>query len=302
MIKVDWVEQFLSYLRNERVYSEKTATAYQSDLADAQAFWSENGGFKGWDQLDRRDVEIYLQALAQKGLAASSRMRKMSALKSFYRFLIKRGLTEVDPTEAIEMRRGEKKLPDFFYQPEVRQVLDSLNDGKPLTLRNRAILALFYATGMRLSEVSSLLIKQVDFDNCLILVTGKGKKERYVFFDEETKQILQTYLADSRPRLLKYAHDSGDFFLNNRGEKLSSRGISLVIKQLFKKSGITSSAHPHELRHSFATAMLNNGADLRSVQELLGHSDLSTTQIYTHVTMKHLQDEYRQHFPRKDEK
>ncbi|GHV97080.1 tyrosine recombinase XerC [Lactobacillus nasalidis] len=292
-------EQFLSYLKNERSYSPRTLLAYQKDLAQARAFWQENGGFAGWEAVKRRDVEVYLQFLSQQGLAASSLSRKLSTLRSFYRFLTRRKLLAGDPTVAVQLRRGGRKLPEFFYQKEVGQVLAGLNDGKPLTVRNRALLALFYATGMRLSEVTELQLKQVDLENCLILVHGKGNKDRYVFFDGQTKEYLQDYLQQARPKLLKGQADSGRVFLNNRGQGLSSRGIAKTVQQLFQKAGLTAGAHPHELRHSFATAMLNNGADLRSVQELLGHEDLSTTQIYTHVSMQHLQAEYRQHFPRK---
>ncbi|MBT8911741.1 tyrosine-type recombinase/integrase [Lactobacillus delbrueckii subsp. bulgaricus] len=272
-------EQFLSYLKNERSYSPKTVLAYQKDLTAAKKFWQENGGFPGWDQISRRDLEIYLLATGQK-LASSTLSRKLSSLKSFYRFLTRRGLVKADPTVAIQLRRGK-----IFYQDEVGQVIRSLNDGKPLTVRNRAIVALFYATGMRLSELTDLKIKQLDLENGMILVHGKGNKDRYVFFDQESKKYLEEYLQAARPSLLKNEPDTGAVFLNKLGRPISSR--------------LTAGAHPHELRHSFATAMLNNGADLRSVQELLGHEDLSTTQIYTHVSMQHLTVEYRQHFPRK---
>lgn len=291
-------EQFLSYLKNERSYSPKTVLAYQKDLAAAKKFWQENGGFPGWDQISRRDLEIYLLATGQK-LASSTLSRKLSSLKSFYRLLTRRGLVKADPTVAIQLRRGKKRLPEFFYQDEVGQVIRSLNDGKPLTVRNRAIVALFYATGMRLSELTDLKIKQLDLENGMILVHGKGNKDRYVFFDQESKKYLEEYLQAARPSLLKNEPDTEAVFLNKLGRPISSRGIAKAVQQIFQKAGLTAGAHPHELRHSFATAMLNNGADLRSVQELLGHEDLSTTQIYTHVSMQHLTAEYRQHFPRK---
>lgn len=159
---------------------------------------------------------------------------------------------------------------------------------------------LFYATGMRVSEVSDLTLKQIDFDLKTILVHGKGNKDRYVAFDDETKKALIDYLDNARP-LLQKDNDEQHVFLNNQGKGITSRGIEMVMQKTFNQAGISGKVHPHELRHSFATAMLNNGADLRSVQELLGHSSLSATQIYTHVTMAHLKSDYQKYFPRNKE-
>lgn len=298
----DPLAQFLDYLKNERFYSDKTIESYRTDLIETKKFLKENGGFKGWDQVQSKDIEIYLQHLAERKLARTSQMRKMSSLKSFYHFLIRRKIVQVDPTQTVVIRKGEHRLPQFFYQPELKQVFASLNGTKPLTQRNLAMFRLFYATGMRVSEVSSLKIKQIDFDLKTILVHGKGNKDRYVAFDEEAKKALQNYLKDARPKLLKGKEDPQFVFLNNQGQALTDRGIEYIMQKVFNGAGISGKVHPHELRHSFATAMLNNGADLRSVQELLGHSNLSTTQIYTHVTMSHLQDEYEKFFPRNNEK
>lgn len=298
----DPLAQFLDYLKNERFYSDKTIESYRTDLLETKKFLKENGGFKSWDQVQSKDIEIYLQHLAERKLARTSQMRKMSSLKSFYHFLIRRKMVQVDPTQTVVIRKGEHRLPQFFYQPELKQVFASLNGTKPLTQRNLAMFRLFYATGMRVSEVSSLTIKQIDFDLKTILVHGKGNKDRYVAFDEETKKALQNYLDNARPKLLNGKEDPQVLFLNNQGQALTDRGIEYVMQKVFNGAGISGKVHPHELRHSFATAMLNNGADLRSVQELLGHSNLSTTQIYTHVTMSHLQDEYEKFFPRNNEK
>lgn len=161
---------------------------------------------------------------------------------------------------------------------------------------------LFYATGMRLSEIASLKLDQIDFDLKIILVHGKGNKDRYVPFGKDAANALKEYCDESRLDLLGKNEDLGYVFLNNRGQKLTGRGIEYIMQQVFIKAGVGGKVHPHMLRHSFATEMLNNGADLRSVQELLGHESLSTTQIYTHVTMKHLQADYQKFFPRKDKK
>lgn len=301
MTENDELDLFISYLKFERHYSEKTIRSYQTDLLEAKSFWQKNGGFNSWKNVVSRDVEVYLQWLAQEKLARSTQMRKMSSLRSFYRFLTKRHLVKVDPTQTVSLRTEERRLPQFFYEPEMKQVIKSLQSSDPLTIRNLALFELFYTTGMRVSEVSELTLEQIDFDLKMILVHGKGRKDRYVAFDDETAANLKRYLEDSRPQLLA-TKETERVFLNNQGEAITDRGIEYVMQKVFNKAGISGKVHPHELRHSFATAMLNNGADLRTVQELLGHSNLSTTQIYTHVTMAHLQSEYQKFFPRNNEK
>lgn len=302
MQKNDELKLFISYLQNERHYSQKTIQSYQTDLLEAKSFWQENGGFSGWKNIQTRDIEVYLQFLANKKMARTTQMRKMSSLRSFYRFLTRRKYVAIDPTQTVVLRKEGRKLPQFFYQPEIKQVLNSLKGHKPLEMRNLALFELFYATGMRVSEVSDLKINQIDFDLQSILVHGKGNKDRYVAFDQQTKNDLNEYLTSARPKLLKNHTDQNYVFLNNQGEKLTDRGIEYIMQKVFNQAGISGKVHPHELRHTFATSMLNNGADLRTVQELLGHENLSTTQIYTHVTMAHLQDEYQKFFPRDVEK
>lgn len=293
-----YLKLYIDYLKNERGYSKNTINSYITDLTQAREFWKENGSFSGWDKLQTRDGEIFLQNLATKGMSRTTQARKMSSLRSFYRFLNKREVLSNDPMEAISLRIGEKKLPQFFYNHELKHVLDSLRDHDELTLRNRALFELFYATGMRLSEVSELKLNQIDFDLKLILVHGKGNKDRYVPFGEPTKKAIKNYLEFGRDKLLGRENDEGYIFLNDQGQKLSSRGIEYIMKRVFAQAGLGSNVHPHMLRHTFATEMLNNGADLRSVQELLGHESLATTQIYTHVNMQHLQADYNKFFPR----
>lgn len=298
--KQDELTHFISYLQNERHYSELTISSYQTDLLEAKKFWQENGGFDGWKNVQERDIQIYLQNLADRKLVRSSQARQMSSLHSFFRFLTRRKFIKIDPTQGITLRRGEKKLPEFFYGNELKQVFDSLKGNKLLTMRNLALFELFYATGMRVSEVSNLTLRQIDLNLQTILVHGKGNKDRYVAFDDHTKKSLVRYLEDARPNLLKDETEQ-HVFLSNLGNPLSKRGIEYVMQKTFNQAGISGKVHPHELRHTFATAMLNNGADLRSVQELLGHSSLSATQIYTHVTMAHLKSDYEKYFPRNKE-
>ncbi|KRL25162.1 MULTISPECIES: site-specific tyrosine recombinase/integron integrase [Lactobacillus] len=298
--KQDELTHFISYLQNERHYSDLTISSYQTDLLEAKKFWQNNGGFDGWKNVQERDIQIYLQNLADRKLARSSQARQMSSLHSFFRFLTRRKFIQIDPTQGIALRRGEKKLPEFFYENELKQVFDSLKGNQPLTVRNLALFELFYATGMRVSEVSNLTLHQIDLNLQTILVHGKGNKDRYVAFDDHTKKSLVKYLEDARPNLLKDDAEQ-HVFLSNLGKPLSKRGIEYVMQKTFNQAGISGKVHPHELRHTFATAMLNNGADLRSVQELLGHSSLSATQIYTHVTMAHLKSDYEKYFPRNKE-
>lgn len=295
----DFINLFDDYLKNERGYSKNTVTAYLKDLAEFEAFLQENGGFSGWDKVQTRDAEIFLQNLASQSLARTTQSRKMSSLRSFYNFLIKRKLITQDPMQTVSLRLGQKRLPQFFYEKQVKQVLDQLRQNSDdLSKRNLALFELFYATGMRLSEISNLILDQIDFDLKLILVHGKGNKDRYVPFSDSIDKALKAYLDQSRKDLLKTNSDNNYVFLNDQGKKLTSRGIEYVMQKVFNKAGIPGKVHPHMLRHTFATQMLNNGADLRSVQELLGHESLSTTQIYTHVTMKHLQTDYQKFFPR----
>lgn len=298
--KQDELTHFISYLQNERHYSDLTISSYQTDLLEAKKFWQNNGGFDGWKNVQERDIQIYLQNLADRKLARSSQARQMSSLHSFFRFLTRRKFIQIDPTQGIALRRGEKKLPEFFYENELKRVFDSLKGNQPLTVRNLALFELFYATGMRVSEVSNLTLHQIDLNLQTILVHGKGNKDRYVAFDDHTKKSLVKYLEDARPNLLKDDAEQ-HVFLSNLGKPLSKRGIEYVMQKTFNQAGISGKVHPHELRHTFATAMLNNGADLRSVQELLGHSSLSATQIYTHVTMTHLKSDYEKYFPRNKE-
>lgn len=268
------------------------------DLSEARTFFVENGGFIDWLKLSSRDIEIFIQYLAQKKDKRSTQSRKISTLRSFYRFLNKRNIIPVNPVELISLRGDHKNLPEFLYSDEMVKVLKSISTTTPLGLRNMALLELFYATGMRVSEIANLKLDQVDFELNLILVHGKGNKDRYVAFGEEAKTALNNYLVEARKKLLLHKTDYGYVFLNSNGNMITSRGLEYIIKNIFLNAGISASVHPHMLRHTFATQMLNNGADLRTVQELLGHESISTTQIYTHVTKQHLCDVYHKYFPR----
>ena len=190
-------------------------------------------------------------------------------------------------------------MKKFFYEKEMQQLFDAVRGDDPLSQRNSALLELLYATGMRVSECANLLLDQLDFSNGIVLIHGKGDKDRYVPFGSFAQRALEKYFKSGRKILMEKGHQDHQFvFVNSRGGNLTSRGISYILDQIIKKTSLTSDIHPHMIRHTFATHMLEHGADLRTVQELLGHSSLSTTQIYTHVTMEHLQKDYKKYFPR----
>ncbi|WP_390404387.1 tyrosine recombinase XerC [Lacticaseibacillus jixiensis] len=293
------IDQFLQYLLVERHYSGETKKAYQEDINDFVQFLSANGGFENFASVDQLDVATYLTALSERHLARSTVSRKLSSLRSFYRYLIRMNLAKTNPFELVETRKSHHHLPDFFYEPEITALFATVDGKTPLDQRNRALLEVLYGTGIRVSECANLTLNQIDFDLELLLVHGKGNKDRYVPFGSKCQEALHIYLADGRQTLmakLDQVHDR--LFVNQHGKPLTSRGIEYILDQLIQKTSLTSGIHPHMLRHSFATHLLDHGADLRSVQLLLGHESLSTTQIYTHMTTEHLKSDYMKYFPK----
>lgn len=300
MAETQWLDEFARYLIVERQYSELTKTAYLDDIQEFTDFLSQNGGLASYGDVYRLEVETYLADLTQKKMARSTISRKISALRSFYRYLENHKLVVQNPFASVQIKGQAKTLPRFFYEQEMDALFKAVEGDEPLTQRNRALLELFYATGMRVSEVSQLMLTQLDLSMQIVLVHGKGNKDRYVPFGHHAKKALTDYLSDGRVKLMsgKTPTKHGYVFVNQLGQPITSRGIAYVLDQVIKKSSLHSDIHPHMLRHTFATHMLDHGADLRTVQELLGHASLSSTQIYTHVTMQHLQADYQQYFPR----
>lgn len=297
------IQEFLNYLNNEKRYSPNTLIAYEKDLLQFQRFLKSDGTNNDLLKATHQDVEYYVSFLAEQNDQRDTMSRKISAIRSFFNFYLKRQKITVNPTEGVILRQNQKKLPRFFYENEMAELFAATNGQKPLDIRNRAILELLYATGMRVQELSDLTLEQLDFNVDLVLIHGKGNKDRYVPFGNYAKEALKTYLNEARPVLLVKNPAGSDFvFLNNRGQKITSRGITYVLDEIIKQTSLTTKIHPHMLRHTFATHLLNHGADLRTVQELLGHASLSTTQMYTHVTTSHLQQDYDKFFPRSKKK
>lgn len=292
------ISEFLSYLINQRGYSPETEKGYGNDLADFLEFLTESGE-ANLLKVQHLDVRIYLSYLNDLEYSRNTISRKIASLRSFYQYLLRLEMIEENPFSYVHLKKKNAKLPRFFFEKEIQVLFDSVSGDKPLDQRNRALLEILYGAGLRVSECANLTLSVVDFDNSVLLIHGKGGKDRYVPLGSYAADALKEYLNDGRQKIMAHFQQSHDFvFINHRGVQITPTGIEYVLKQIIKKSSLASDIHPHMLRHTFATHLLNNGADLRTVQELLGHSNLSSTQIYTHVTKESLQKNYRSFHPR----
>lgn len=292
------VTLFLNYLIHERNYSELTKKAYQEDLVSFERFLSETGNDDIFT-VTLTDARIYLGHLTDAGYSRTSISRKISSLRAFYQFLLNNDLVSDNPFSYLNLKKKGLRLPNFFFNDEMKQLFKAVEGTKPLDYRNQALLEILYGTGIRVSECKNIKLDDIDFDMSVLLVRGKGNKERYVPFGHYASIAVQEYLEKGRNFLMSKYHKEHDvLFVNHHGDGITSEGIQYALKQFIKKSSLTSNIHPHMLRHTFATHLLDNGADMRTVQELLGHKSLSSTQIYAHVTKEHLQKDYRKFHPR----
>lgn len=295
---MDHLTDFLRYIIIERHYSEKTKEAYQDDILDFFSFLKETGN-EDYLSVTVQDIRIYLSFLHDQSYSRNTISRKLSSLRSFYQFLVKNDILSENPFSYIQMKRQQAKLPRFFYEKEIDALFQQTQGDDALDNRNRALLEVLYGTGIRVTECTNIKIKDIDFDTSVVLIYGKGNKERYVPFGSFAHDAILDYMKHGRDELMTKGKTTHDFlFVNHRGEKLTDSGIQYILKKMIEKSSLTADIHPHMFRHTFATHLLNNGADLRTVQELLGHSSLSSTQIYTHVTTDTLQKSYRNFHPR----
>lgn len=297
-----WKRIFLSSLLTEKDYSENTHIAYDSDL-------DEFGGYLKESMKRGKDGEVfvteitpllirgYLGFLHKKKISRSSISRKLSAIRSYFKFLVKQGIVENSPAESVLTPKLEKKIPVYLTVDDVFRLLDSVKTDSLLGLRNSAIFETLYSTGIRVSELAGLNLSDIDFKGRKIRVLGKGRIERIVPVGKKAVQAVKSY----RTALGSNKNNTAEkpVFLNKNGGRLTTRSIARILDQLAVASGLTIPVSPHALRHSFATHMLDAGADLRVVQELLGHSSLSTTQKYTHVTMDKLMETYDKAHPRR---
>lgn len=299
----DLAAVFAIYLDGERQASPATVTGYENDLKMFRQFLEQKKRWHGWLTINSFDIQVYLTHLNDCGRQWTTINRELASLRTFYNFLLTNHLVKQNPFEEIKIKRHARNLPRYFYEPEMNALFKAADgEGRPLDFRNRAIIELLYATGMRVSECAQLQLSQIQWDVQMILVHGKGSKDRYVPFGNYAKQALQKYMTECRKPLMdRYNQQHQVVFVNHYGRPITSQGIEYILNQVVKQSSLNMKIHPHMLRHTFATAMLNNGADIRSVQELLGHASLSTTQIYTHVTRENLQKTYMKLFPRAKE-
>lgn len=290
------VDQFLDHLAVERGLSANTLQAYGADLRELSRTLRNDMGLQDWTEVRREHLLEHLGRLPVS-LSESSRARKLATIRSFFRFMESRGALADNPSSRIRFPKTSRKLPHALSFSEVDALLAQPDPSRPLGLRDKAIFEVMYATGLRVSELTELTLRRVHLDAGYVVLRGKGDKERVVPLGEYAVDALREYLTDARPRLAEKSK-AQQVFLNHRGEPLSRQGVWKLIKQVALRAGIQQSLSPHMLRHSFATHLLENGADLRSVQTLLGHVDISTTQIYTHVARARLKEIHRQHHPR----
>ncbi|MDT0722775.1 site-specific tyrosine recombinase XerD [Staphylococcus haemolyticus] len=290
------IEEYLKFIQIEKGLSENTIGAYRRDLKKYQLYMQEQKTAH-IDFIDRQTIQECLGSLIDQGASAKSIARFISTIRSFHQFALREKYAAKDPTVLIETPKYEKKLPDVLDVEEVIQLLETPDLTKNNGYRDRTILELLYATGMRVTELIQIEIEDVNLIMGFVKVFGKGNKERIIPLGDTVIEYLDTYINTVRPQLLKKTV-TNVLFLNLHGRPLTRQGIWKLIKQYGLRANITKTLTPHTLRHSFATHLLENGADLRAVQEMLGHSDISTTQLYTHVSKTQIRQMYNQFHPR----
>lgn len=296
------IERFLTYLAVEKGFSANTTSAYRNDLSQLAQFISTRAekqpAKSSWAGVDRQDMLAYLLNLQERRYAETTRARKIAAARSFFKFLLGERVIDRDPTENMESLNVGRSLPKPISVSQVRALLEQPEKhSTPEAKRDSAMLQVLYASGLRVSELVSLNVEDVNTVDGDVRCLGKGKKERLVPIHKRAVAIVEEYIRKARPRLLR-RDDERALFLNRRGDRLTRQGFWQILKEYAKAAGLAGEVTPHTLRHSFATHMLSGGADLRSVQELLGHANISTTQVYTHLTTEHVRRTYEKSHPR----
>ncbi|WP_215145181.1 site-specific tyrosine recombinase XerD [Exiguobacterium qingdaonense] len=289
------IDSFLQYMTVEKRMSVNTRQAYASDLTQYASTLTQLG-VKDWNEVTRSHIVKHIEELSQAGRASSSLRRAVSSIRMFHHHLKMTGVTTTDPSLYLETPKAEKQLPDTWSQAEVERLLDSVPTSDPLSLRDRAMLELLYGTGMRVSELLGLDLDDLQFELGYLQCEGKGERARIIPVSSVAQGFVERYIQQARNGI--GGRETEALFLNGRGGRLSRQGFWKMIKRRAKLAGIDKEITPHVLRHSFATHLLENGADLRAIQQMLGHADLATTQVYTHVNKSRLHDVYRKHHPR----
>ncbi|MCF0243681.1 MAG: tyrosine-type recombinase/integrase [Bacteroidaceae bacterium] len=292
------IDQFINYLRNERNYSEQTISYYETTNVEFQSYFTFLDSTLSWATVDKDVVRMWMESLMDQGEAAGTVNKKLSALRTFYKYLMRKGVVTVNPMSTIKGPKKEKPLPVFVRENEMNRLLDiPMDEGEPTyeAVLARTIVLMLYETGMRRGEFLSLRDRDIDFINKQIKVTGKRDKQRIIPFGEELEQAVKGYVA---LRDEKFPNHPDCFLINKKGNMMSVGEFYTIVRAQLSLVTTIKKRSPHVLRHSFATAMLNNGANLESVQKLLGHASLETTQVYTHTTFEQLKRAYKDAHPR----
>jgi integrase/recombinase XerD len=294
------VTTFLDFLSAEKGASSNTIAAYRNDLTQLTAYLKASGDGKGWEKVDRMIIQDFILNLKQRKYAETTVARKVAAIRSFFGFLAAEGVLADNPTEGLASPRVGKMLPKAITPNEVDELLEQpCKRTTPEARRDRAMLELLYATGMRVTELVSLDLANVSVDakNPFARCTGKGAKERIIPIHEQATEALAEYVNEARPLIVRNKNEKA-LFVNRRGERLTRQGFWLILKGYAKAANLRDDVTPHTLRHSFATHMLRGGMPLRHVQEMLGHANISTTQVYTHLATEHVREVYQKAHPR----
>lgn len=289
--------KFLDYLIYQKDYSDKTIESYQHEINHFINFLSSEE-MDDFNLVTYRLLRGYMAKLYDENLSKNSINHKLSSLRSFYNYMLKQEYVIDNPFLLIESQKVSKRNPDFLFPEEMMGLLDSINTTDELGKRNKAMLELMYASGLRCSEIVNLKLTDIDYERQLMLIHGKGGKDRYVPFHDYAKKVLLIYLEEARYGLMVKCEMHDFVFVNVKGNKMTNRGVQNIVDRMCQLYDPTKKIHPHTFRHSFATHLLNEGADIRAVQELLGHANLSTTQIYTHITKDRLKAVYQKAHPR----
>ncbi|TYS19007.1 site-specific tyrosine recombinase XerD [Rossellomorea vietnamensis] len=292
------LQDFIHFLIVERGLAKNSVESYQRDLKNYLKFLQNVDSVQKWDEVNRVNITGFLGHLKNEGKSSKTLARHVASIRSFHQFLLREKVTEQDPSVHIESPKMERSLPKVLSIDEVEALLEAPQESTPLGIRDKAMLEVLYATGIRVSELIKLQMDDVHLNMGFVRCIGKGNKERIIPIGKAAISVLKKYLHEGRSQLVSKKHKDESLFLNHHGKGLSRQGFWKILKGLASEAKISKELTPHTLRHSFATHLLENGADLRAVQEMLGHVDISTTQIYTHVTKTRMKDVYSKFHPR----
>lgn len=295
------VQEFLKYIIKQKNYSENTSKSYEIDILEFKEYLNKEG--INYLDIDYDFIKGYLMELYNKKLSRNSVARKLSSLRSFYKYLFNNDLIKTNPFKYVSTPKKEKRLPKYLGVEELEIIFNTPNTNIPLGQRDRVILEVLYATGIRVSELVNIKIFDIDFYKNEIKILGKGNKERISHFGDYCLEAINMFMNDGRKKLLEKHHTTCEYLIiNEKGKQITTRGVEKIIDSIVKKASLKKHVSPHMLRHSFATHLLNEGCDIRTVQELLGHESLETTQVYTHVSNERLREVYLKCHPRSKKK